>query len=97
MLYSSITPQTVLLATETYMTRSGKSRGFTFLRVYRDLDALGKRSPWLYHVAYAMGDGQLSTSFRLAHEPVDFRANRAGKLLHASYVLHPTVAGGAPL
>jgi hypothetical protein len=85
MRFSSLAPMTVLEATEILLVRAaGGGRSLKFLGAYRDL-SLPPRTPYVYHVAYALGDGRLTTSFRLAGGAQAFRQEREGRLLYASY------------
>jgi hypothetical protein len=87
MRFSSLAPMTVLESVEILLVRAqGGGSSLKFLGAYRDLSLPpGSGTPYVYHVAYALGDGRLTTSFRLAGGAQAFRAERVGRLLFASY------------
>jgi hypothetical protein len=86
MVFSSLAPLTVLEATEIFFVRSARGSSLKFLGAYRDLSAArGSANPYVYHVAYAFGDGRLSTTFRLSGGAQGFRSERVGRLLYAAY------------
>lgn len=86
--WSVLTPQTVLSGVEIFTVRRSGSRSFVFLGAYRDL-AIPEhaKGQFVYHVAYALGDGRLNTSFRLNGGAQAFRSERSGRLLFAAYAV----------
>jgi hypothetical protein len=108
MRYSVLAPKTVLESLEVFLVRTlERGLSFKFLGAYRDLSIPPDtgRSPYVYHVAYALGNGCLTTSFRLRGGAQAFRTEREGRLLYASYaapiipvageIVMPAVAGSA--
>lgn len=82
--WAIVTPQTIVSSVEIFRARMSGS--YVFLGAYRDLSIPdGARGQFVYHVAYALRDGRLDTSFRLTGGAQAFRQERAGRLLFAAY------------